>query len=713
MSSILDDDSLPDEGGQPSGAPRASAGAAAICRVGSGGVADAIDAKLATALESSDAAWIDAMSESDWRTRAPANERRAPIGDSGAFVFDLTNDRLHLTQELSTLIGAPAGALSRIAFLALLEPESRVRAAEAFEAASVDLVIPRMELGLHRHTASSSRVVLKADHFVGVDGAPQLLGTLTLCEVARLSGVSSPASASDSAWSMHEIDRLAGVGCWRWEPKRDALEWSEVLCEIAGVEPATCATPTLHLSLIHVEDRERVEEETLRVLRGGSPEPIDYRIVRPIDGETRRVRVTSRVFRDEEGRVNTWLGTARDVTSERDIEQRLHHSQKMEAIGRLAGGVAHDFNNYLAVMLGNAELLAREMSDRDPRRRYVEEITRAGNRSRILVRQLLAFSRRQTTEPRLIDVNDVLSSVHRMLELMLGEQVGLETVLHDDLYPVVIDPSQFEQVIVNLVVNARDAIQDQGMVLIETVNERILEPECNELCEIPRGEYIKIVVADDGAGISKEVMENIFEPFFTTKQEGYGTGLGLSTAYGIIQRYGGYVRVRSEFGTGTCFEVLFPRASEEEDALVRRVFGDSDRLPVPREGTVLFTEDESQVRALTRLQLERGGYRVLSAGSADEALRIARDYDGPIDALVTDIVMPGINGIELASRLSAEIPSLRVLFVSGYAEVEIPKEGIMSTARLLPKPFTMKELLTTLEEIMEEGVRPRANFPTR
>lgn len=710
---MLDDDSLPEEDAQTSESGRvAFVNRSAYGVATKSGTAVEIDKELAQALDTSEAAWIDAMAKSDWHTRPSANADGEIDGEVAAFVFDISSDCMEVTEEISELLGMPVGSLSRPGLLALLEPESRVRAAVAFEEGSVNLRIPSMSLWLRGDEAHRSRLVMKASYMAGSGGAPQLLGTLTRYEGVKTPNPGGQERSSDAVWSMGDLDRLAGVGCWRWEPKQGKLEWSDVLREIAGVDATLLPTPLVHLSLIHKEDRGEVEAEMQRVLRGGAPEPIDYRIVRPNGGEVRRVRVTSRVFRDAAGRVNTWLGTARDVTSERDIEQRLHHSQKMEAIGRLAGGVAHDFNNYLAVMLGNAELMAGEMSDRDPRRRYVEEITRAGNRSRILVRQLLAFSRRQTTESRIIDVNDVLSNVHRMLELMLGEQVGLETVLYDGLHLVVIDPSQFEQVIVNLVVNARDAIQGQGMVLIETVNECIVEPTRSALGEIPPGEYTKIVVADDGVGISDEVMANIFEPFFTTKKEGYGTGLGLSTAYGIIQRHGGHVRVRSETGRGTAFEVLFPKAVENENSLVRRVFGESDRLPVVRGGTVLFTEDESQVRALTRLQLERGGYRVLSAGSADEAIRIAQTYEGTIDALVTDIVMPGINGIELASRLSAELPSLRILFVSGYAEVEIPKEGLMSTARLLPKPFTMKELLTTLSEIMEEGAPPEATIPT-
>jgi len=376
----------------------------------------------------------------------------------------------------------------------------------------------------------------------------------------------------------------------------------------------------------------------------------------------------------------------------------------MEAVGRFAGGVAHDFNNFLIIAAGNAELLARELDESDGRRRYVSEISRATDRCRAMVRRLLSFSRKRSASATLVDINARLEALHPMFQTVVGDAIHIETALDRRLPEVRIEPSELEQLMMNLVVNARDAMPEGGDLLIET--DRVLTS--HDRPGSPKGTYVRVRVTDTGAGISPEMRSKIFEPFFSTRGRGGGaggSGLGLATVYGIARQHGGDVTVSSKPGRGSTFEVRLPVAVE-----LAAVDDDGEEATLEEEpshlGTILYVEDEPQVRSLTSTQLERGGFRVLSAKDAQEAQVIAAEHGHEIDVLVTDIMMPGIDGIELAVGMVERRPDLPVLFVSGYASATLPEEGPLADARFLPKPFTLRELLGTVQP-MVESVRRR------
>ncbi|MGH7870251.1 MAG: PAS domain S-box protein, partial [Candidatus Dormibacteraceae bacterium] len=366
----------------------------------------------------------------------------------------------------------------------------------------------------------------------------------------------------------------------------------------------------------------------------------------------------------------------RDLTDRKALEKQLWHSQKLEAVGRLAGGVAHDFNNILTVIEGYSDLLLMDMPESAPARRGIEEIRKAGERAASLTRQLLAFSRRQVLAPQVIDVNDVISNVNKMLRRLIGEDIDLVTVLRPGLSPIKADPGQIEQVLVNLVVNARDAMPQGGVLTVETESVEFGETYASRHgITIPPGEYVMLAVADNGCGMNAETQSHIFEPFFTTKEVGKGTGLGLATVYGIVKQSGGFIWVYSEPGQGSTFKVYLPAVRDAAPA----------GRPVPKElrpagghETVLLVEDEDALRFMVREVLSSAGYNVLEATQGDEALKIAQRHQHPIDLMLTDVVMPRMNGRELAEKLEAFNSETRVLFMSGYTGAAIVRHGILT-----------------------------------
>ena len=423
------------------------------------------------------------------------------------------------------------------------------------------------------------------------------------------------------------------------------------------------------------------------------------------DGTTITVRLSGRAIASPAGEVEAFEMIAEDITERHALEEQLRQSQKMEAVGRLAGGVAHDFNNLLTVIKGYSELMLDQLDGGDPMRAEVEEVQRAADRAAALTRQLLAFSRQQVLAPKVIDLNAVVSNMDKLLKRLLGEDVDLFTVLDPKIGTVRADPGQIEQVIMNLAVNARDAMPKGGKLTIETSNVMLDENYARDHATVKPGKYVMLAVSDTGIGMDAETRSHVFEPFFTTKEQGKGTGLGLSTVYGIVKQSGGYIWVYSEVNMGTTFKVYLPRV----DARVDQSSGAVKATPRTGHETVLLVEDEDGVRALIRQVLHRAGYTVLQARHGGEALLTCERHEGKIDLLLTDVVLTQMSGHELALRLMKIRPDMKVLYMSGYTDEAVVHHGVLTAgSAFLQKPFTNEALSRKVREVLDSQP-PKAN----
>lgn len=411
----------------------------------------------------------------------------------------------------------------------------------------------------------------------------------------------------------------------------------------------------------------------------------------------------SRALRAHEEDVSQLMASAGiqigQFLARKQLEEQFLQAQKMEAVGRLAGGVAHDFNNLLTAIQGYVDLTLMDLRQQDPLRENLEEIRKAADRAAALTRQLLAFSRKQIFSPKVLVLNSVVTDVAKLLQRLIGEDIELRTTLDPGLGRVGADPTQMEQVIVNLALNARDAMPRGGILTIETANAELDEDYARQHLAVTPGSYVMIAVSDTGHGMDRETMSRLFEPFFTTKEKGKGTGLGLAMVYGIVKQSGGNIWVYSEPGRGTTFKIYLPRVEEAEEP-----------LEAPREiaastkgsETVLFVEDEASVRKLSVRILRSRGYTVLEASNGGEALILCEDQKGPIDLLVSDVVLPQMGGRELAERLAQVRPGMRVLYLSGYTSDAIVHHGILDPGvAFLQKPFTPDELLRKMREVLD------------
>jgi len=399
------------------------------------------------------------------------------------------------------------------------------------------------------------------------------------------------------------------------------------------------------------------------------------------------------------------LAVLLDITGRRHLEEQLRQAQKMEAVGMLAGGVAHDFNNLLTIITGYSQLILNNLSSHDPNRHSVEQIMKAGERAAALTKQLLAFSRRQVLQPRVLDLNKLVTSLSTMLQRLIGEDIDLRLVLPPNLGRVNADPGQVEQVLMNLVVNARDAMPKGGVLTVETANASLDSNYAKVHISVRSGPYVMIAVSDNGAGMDEATKARLFEPFFTTKGAGKGTGLGLSTVFGIVKQSGGSVAVYSEPGRGTSVKVYLPRIDQPlslEAQVARRKVGRGTE-------TVLLVEDDEMVRTLVRETLERDGYRILDAPGPLEARRISDQHKEPIQLLITDVVMPKVSGRELAQQLVERRPSMKVLYMSGYTDNAVVNSGILKKeVAFIQKPFTPMALAEKVREVLEgDGSRTR------
>ncbi len=495
----------------------------------------------------------------------------------------------------------------------------------------------------------------------------------------------------------------ASVGIWDMDYTTGILRWSGTLEAQYGLRPGTFGgTFEAFVECIHPDDRRSVLETIQRAMKSGGDFSLLNRTIWP-DGTLRWLSGAGRIHLGDHGEPVRGVGISLDVTERRALEEQYQQAQKMEAIGRLAGGVAHDFNNLLTVILGYCELLLADGDQDDPRQADIAEIQRAGTRAAALTRQLLAFSRKQIIEPIRLDLNEVVNGMRVMLGRLIKEDVTVVLALQPGPAPVKADRGQMEQIVLNLVVNARDAMPRGGTLTIETANVELDEHYATPHFAVQPGPYVVLRVTDTGTGMTPEVQARLFEPFFTTKPVGKGTGLGLATVHGIVTRSGGSVSVSSAVDRGTSFTVYFPRADSP------RVVVDAPAPEVrldARAGTVLVVDDAEGVRVLAKKQLERLGRRVFVAANAAEAVRLF-ERNPSIDVLLTDVVMPGASGPELTRQFVEQRPALKVIYMSGYTDDAIVQHGVlMPGIAFLPKPFTSESLGRKLREALEHRRSP-------
>lgn len=445
---------------------------------------------------------------------------------------------------------------------------------------------------------------------------------------------------------------------------------------------------------VHPDDRQKVIEAAIEAQRSGVGRSLEYRI-RHKDGHWVPLESTASVIKNDGGGVEKLVIVNRDVTERKDLEKKLLLSEKLEAIGKLSGGVAHDFNNLLGVILGYSSELQKRIPPDDPYREAVDEIQNAGKRAASLTQQLLAFSRKQVFEPQILDLKTIVAEAAKMLERLIGEDITLEIVPVQQIGMVKADRGQIERVILNLAVNARDAMPQGGTITIEIADVDVDESNLTLGCTITPGSYVMMKVTDTGCGMDAELQSHIFEPFFTTK--GQGTGLGLATVYGVVKQSGGEIAVESSSGKGATFRIYLPRVSEPVEKIhVVELSGKT----ILEHRTVLLVEDERTLRKLTRKMLTDVGLTVLEAENGLQAIEMAERTESPIDLLLTDIVMPGMSGWALAETLSSLRPEMRVLYMSGYPDGVIARHGIARPGiTILQKPFTSEELTRRVEEV--------------
>lgn len=486
------------------------------------------------------------------------------------------------------------------------------------------------------------------------------------------------------------------VGVFRTDAGGECIYVNERYSAIEGITPEE-AIGHGWTKALHPDDRQRVCEQWRKTVESGGDFLMEYRLLTP-SSRIVWVLTSAASLCDESGAVIGFLGNVMDITERKMLEEQVRQSQKMESIGRLAGGIAHDFNNLITIILGNAELALTDLpADQHLLAEEVGTISEAAQRAAALTKQLLAFSRKQLLEPKPLNINRVVSALEKMLARLIGEDISLVTRLKSDVWQVMADPGQIEQIIMNLVVNSRDAMRQGGTLRIESSNVEFGESYVLGNPGVTPGSYVCLSVRDTGCGIPPELLSLVFEPFFTTKQAGEGTGMGLATVFGIVSQSNGRVTVESEPGKGTTFNVYLPRwegAAEEEQA-------PESSLPLaPGTETVLLVEDEDGVRRLAKRILEAEGYRVIEAGGGFEALKLAAEFGDLIDLLITDVVMPVISGRQLADQLSAVLPRLKVLYLSGYTADVICPQGIMEDGVIfLQKPFTRESLIQKLQQL--------------
>jgi PAS domain S-box-containing protein len=506
---------------------------------------------------------------------------------------------------------------------------------------------------------------------------------------------------------MARTESISHVGSWEWDISPDQVSWSDEMFNITGLDPAEGAPSFAEHSRVYLpEDMQRLREVVEACMAEKTPYKIELRAIRA-SGEIRYCLASGRAEIGPDGKVCRLVGFLQDITDRRQaeeesarLESQLKQAQRMESVGRLAGGVAHDFNNMLSVILGYTEMAREQVSPDQPLYANLEEILTAAKRSRDITRQLLAFARKQTISPVVLDINEIMSGMINFLKRLIGEDIELDLHPEANLWPVMMDPSQIDQILINLCVNSRDAIGGVGKIILNTGNVTLDEMYSASNPGFVSGEFVQITVSDDGCGMDKEIMDNVFEPFFTTKDMAVSTGLGLATVYGIVKQNSGQINVYSDPGKGTCFKLYFPRHKGNTGM---KDVGGEEKIQGGCDETILLVEDEDAIMKMAAIMLEKLDYQVLVADSAEKGLTLAAGCPGGIDLLITDVVLPGMNGRDLAKKVVGLYPDIKILFMSGYTADVIADRGVIDdSVNFIQKPFSLQDLAVKTRSALDQ-----------
>jgi len=612
-------------------------------------------------------------------------------------VVNVEGKRLYNSKSYERVLGYSPEDLLKSSSFEQIHPEDRDRVRAASLEARQTGVGKTLEYRM-RHKNGSWRVLeSKASVILSPAGVPDNL-VIVNRDITERKRVEQALRLSEA--SFRSVIEDAPYGIYRADEEGHLLRVNPALQRMLGYSKEDeLLSVNLEGTIFRRPEDFRLMQETLHNHGEFKDLEMDWR---KSDGTPITVRCSGRRVYEQNGDSAYHELFAEDVTDKRTLEARLRMAAKMEAIGRLSGGVAHDFNNLLGVIIGYSQLLRRKLPSGTPFSEFVDEIEKSGQRAAALTKQLLAFSRQQILTPTVLDLNVLVSDMGKMLPRLIGEDIALSFSLQPDLGRVKADRGQLEQVVMNLAVNARDAMPSGGTLEIETADSELDMLYAREHPGAKPGTYVMLSVKDSGIGMDKETISHIFEPFFTTKELGKGTGLGLATVYGIVKQSGGYIWVESTLNQGCVFQIFLPRVEEPVGIVLTAA---SPRMESLGSATILLAEDADPLRKLATSLLESRGFQVLAARNGEEALDIARNYPGPIQLLLTDVVMPGINGRVLSERLFATRPETRVLYMSGYTDSFIAGHGVLDqSVQLLYKPFSEETLLQKVREVLDPKI---------
>ena len=630
------------------------------------------------------------------RERTQQLQLALQVARMGVWYWNLQDDSVTTLQGSGPISGLPEGVSPKTGeeFYSLIHPDDLAMVAERVRLAVETEDLYQAEFRILEQDQTIRWVSVQGKCSRDAMGKPHIMLGVDL-DITERKHAEEALRKSEAR--LREAQHSARIGSWRYHPD-GTLTWSDEMYELFQLPRDVSPTHEAVVNVIHPDDRSGSYSTCLmNAINCGATEfEAEYRVVHP-DGTILTVLSAGKINRDANGQVIDAVGIVQDITERKRLEEQFRHAQKMEAVGRLAGGVAHDFNNLLTAIIGYSQMALLRMGPDDKARREIQEIETAGQRAAALTGQLLAFSRKQVIQPTVLNLNIVVAELSRMLQRLIGEDIELVSDFDPELGFVKADRGQIEQIIMNLAVNARDAMPEGGKLIIETSNLELEEGDTAEGIALPTGSYVKLSISDTGVGMNPETKSRIFEPFFTTKEQGKGTGLGLSTVYGIVKQSGGHISVESEESNGTKFRLYLPKVNEGAE----RTMEDLRQTPAKGTETILLVEDEASVRKLAAMVLREIGYTVLEASGGEEALSLVSQYTGKIHLLLSDVVMPGMSGKELSERLKEQIPGMKVIFASGYTEDTILHHSVLdSEIEFIQKPFTPSSLSKKLRKVL-------------